>query len=139
MQSFLAELPGAITPALVALFGTLLTIILRRAAEVATARWGIEIEARHREALHSAILSGLQAALSRGRIGDAAIDDALVHVAQSVPDALAGLPQATGGVLRSIAESKLREVGTAITMDGDGLADIKLDAGGLTKILGVKP
>ena len=35
----------------------------------ARARWGIEIEARHREALHSALMTGVRHALARGAAG----------------------------------------------------------------------
>lgn len=110
MNSLLAELSNAVLPALVALFGTILTIILNRAAKVAQERWGVEVEARHREALHSAVMTGLLAAIARGKVGEEAIDAALSHVASSVPDAIAGLPQANGYIVRSIAEAKLREI-----------------------------
>ncbi len=110
MNTLLAELSAAVLPALVALIGSTLTIILRRAARVAEMRWGIEIEARHREALHSAILSGLMAALSRGKTGDAVIEAALDHVGVSVPDAIRAIPQVTPDVLRSIARAKLLDV-----------------------------
>lgn len=109
MNSLVAELSNAVLPGLVALFGTLLTIALNRASRVAQERWGIEVEARHREALHSAIMSGLLAAVSRGSVGQAAIDAALDHVEASVPDALRKLDPAPG-VIREIAEAKLRSI-----------------------------
>lgn len=109
MNTFWAELSAAIVPGLVALFGTIGTIIINRAARVAQDRWGIEIEARHREALHSAIMSGVLAALARGLTGQAVIQAARVYAQDSVPDAIRGLPQATEKVLASIAEAKLRE------------------------------
>ncbi len=109
MDHLWTELSAAVLPGAVALFGTVLTIILNRAASVARERWGIEIEARHREALHAAAMSGLLAALSRGKAGDAAIDAAIDHVTASVPDAVDKLAPRSG-VLRSIVEGKLREV-----------------------------
>ncbi|WP_353429011.1 hypothetical protein [Paracoccus denitrificans] len=112
MDGLLTELSAAILPALVALFGTVATIIINRASKVAQERWGIEIEARHREALQSALMSGIRAALSRGLSGDAAIRAAIHHAGSSVPDAITALNPASG-VLKSIAEAKLREV-----MDG---------------------
>ncbi|QFQ88252.1 hypothetical protein F8A10_12100 [Paracoccus kondratievae] len=108
MNSFWSEISVALVPGLVTLFGTLLTIILDRAAAVARSRWGIEIEARHREALHSAIMSGVRSALARGLSGDAAVRAAISHASNSVPDAITALNPASG-VLRSIAEAKLRE------------------------------
>lgn len=107
MDTFLAEIYAALVPALLALFGTLLTITLNRAARAAKERWGIEVETGHREALHSAVMSGLMAALARGLTPEAAIDAAIGHVETSVPDALRKLSPAPG-VLRSIVEGKLQ-------------------------------
>lgn len=109
MNSFWAEISAAVLPALVTLFGTVLTIIITQATKVARERWGVEIEARHREALHAAVMSGLQAALLKGQLGKAAVDAALDHVAVSVPDALKKLSPSRD-VLTSIAEAKLREI-----------------------------
>lgn len=50
------DLLNAILPTLLTLIGAILSFILARAADVAKARWNIEIEARHREALHSALM-----------------------------------------------------------------------------------
>lgn len=110
MDALLAEISAAVIPALVALFGTLLTIILNGAAKAARERWGIEIESRHREALHSAVMSGLMAALARGLPPSMAVNAAIDHVETSVPDALAKLAPGPG-VLRSIVEAKLRAAG----------------------------
>lgn len=109
MNTFLAELSAAAIPALIALFGTLLTIVVNRASTLARERWGVEIEARHREALHSAVMSGLLAALARGLPQGAVIEAAIDHVESSVPDALGKLAPAPG-VLRAIVESKLQSV-----------------------------
>ena len=112
MDTFWTEISAAVVPALVALFGTVATIIINRASKVAQDRWGIEIEARHREALQSALMSGIRAALSRGLSGDDAIRAAIHHAGISVPDAITALNPASG-VLKSIAQAKLREA-----MDG---------------------
>ena len=53
MNALLNDLYTAAVPILIAGFGTILTIIMERAAKVARERWGIEIEATHREALGS--------------------------------------------------------------------------------------
>lgn len=112
MGTFLAEISNAVTPAVVAVFGTILTVVINRVADVARLRWGMEIEARHRDALHSAIMSGVQAALQRGLTGTAAVNAALAHVYDSVPDAVAAFQKQQGpGVIdsfRSIAEANLR-------------------------------
>lgn len=116
MQNLLAELSAAVLPALVALFGTIATIIINRASNVAQERWGIEIEARHREALHSALISGIRAALSRGLSGDAAVKAAINHASNSVPDAITALNPASS-VLKSISEAYLRaEIGSVTEM-----------------------
>jgi hypothetical protein len=109
MNAILTELYSAFLPTLLQIIGAVLMAILIRATEVARARWGIEIEARHREALHSALMSGIRAALSRGSSPQEAIAAAVQHAAQSVPDAIMAL-QPDSGVLSSIAEAKLREV-----------------------------
>lgn len=105
----LNDMLTAAMPALLALFGTALTIILNRAAAAARQRWGIEVEARHREALHSAIMSGVQAALLRGVQPQDAVKAAVVYASKSVPDAMRNLSPSPE-VLQSIAEAKLRDV-----------------------------
>ncbi|GAB1361992.1 hypothetical protein MASR1M32_12280 [Rhodobacter sp.] len=105
----LSTLYSAILPTLLQCIGAILGLLLIRATTYASTRWGIEIEARHREALHSAIMSGIRAALSKGLTGQAAVDSALVYSAGSVPDALAALDP-SASVLQQLAEAKLSEV-----------------------------
>ena len=88
---------------------TIVTAIIGWAAAQARARWGIEIEARQREALHSALMTGAQLALSR--LGPQASQTALtaeaVKYAQgSVPGAISGLRPAAG-VLSDLALAKI--------------------------------
>lgn len=109
MNAALQAIYSAILPSLLEIIAVVLGALLIRATETARTRWGIEIEARHREALHSAMMSGIRAALARGLSGEAAISAAISYAGQSVPDALAKLSP-TGEVLQSIAEAKLREV-----------------------------
>lgn len=91
----------------------ILGILLIRITSTAKTRWGIEIEARHREALHAALMSGIRAALSRNMSGRSAIISAAIqHALKSVPDAVAAL-EPENSVLVNIAEAKLREA-----MDG---------------------
>ena len=108
MNALLNDLYTAAVPILIAGFGTILTIIMERAAKVARERWGIEIEATHREALHSALMSGIRAALLRGLSGGDAIEAAIIHASGSVPDAIKAL-KPDAGVLTRIAEAKLRD------------------------------
>jgi hypothetical protein len=108
MTAFLTTLYSELLPVLLQLIGALLGLLLMRAAAVAKTRWGIEIEARHREALHSALMSGITAALMNGLRGKDAVDAAISHAARSVPDALAALEPSTE-VLTSLASAKLRD------------------------------
>jgi hypothetical protein len=96
-------------PLLLQFISAILGLILIQGAAIAKQRWGIEIEARHREALHSALMSGIRAALARGDGHSAAITSAIHHATKSVPDAITAL-NPSEGVLASIAEAKLREV-----------------------------
>ncbi len=108
MAAFLSELYAAILPLILTAIAALLAQIIAGAAKVAKERWGIEVEARHRDALHSALMSGVRAALSRGLTGRAAVDSAVAYATKSVPDALARLGPSSE-VLSRLATSKLRE------------------------------
>ena len=88
MDAFLT----ALAPYLLELLAAILTIIIGWLAALARARWGIEIEARHREALHSALMTGVRHALARGLQEREAVAEATVdYVRTSVPDALSAL------------------------------------------------
>jgi anti-sigma factor RsiW len=120
MNDVLTTLYTELLPILLQLIGALLGILLMRAAATAKARWGIEIEARHREALHSALMSGVTAALMKGLSGKEVVDAAIAHAARSVPDALAALAPSTE-VLTSLASSKLRDAHPLQYVVTDGL------------------
>lgn len=120
MNILLNELFPAVLPVLLQTLSTLLTALLIWVANVARVRWGIEIEARHREALHTAIMSGIRAALSRGLTGQALVTATLSHVANSTPEALSKL-KPKDGVLEEIIEGKLREV-----IDGVPLFEVEI-------------
>ncbi|KAB6715844.1 hypothetical protein [Roseobacter sp. TSBP12] len=108
MNALFSEVITMFLPTLLQIISAILGTLLIQAAAVAKTRWGIQIEATHREALHSALMSGIRAALARGEDRQAAITSAIKHAAVSVPDAIAALDPAHG-VLASIAEAKLRE------------------------------
>lgn len=108
MNMLFSEAIGLLLPTLLQIVSTVLGVVLIRAASVAKARWGIEIEARHREALQTAIMSGIRAALTRGLTGEAAVQAAISHASRSTADAIdhfKPLPD----VLESIARAKLEE------------------------------
>lgn len=116
----LAAFWGEVLPSLLALIATLLGLVIRSAAQMAKQRWGIEIEARHREALHSALMTGITAALTRGLGTQAAIAAALDYAGRSVPDAIAALgPDAE--TLRALAEAKLRAAIAVPIVRSDGV------------------
>jgi len=82
----------ALTPHLLEMIAAVATFILGWLANWARARWSIEIEARHREALHSALMTGVRHALARGLYDQDGVAKAAVdYVRTSVPDALAAL------------------------------------------------
>lgn len=104
----LITLYTAILPTLLQVIGSVLGLLLIWVTGTMKTRWGIEIEARHREALHSAIMSGIRAALTKGLGGTDAVKDALAYAEQSVPDAIAALSPSPD-VLADLAQAKLRE------------------------------
>jgi len=108
MRDLLFALYWDVMPIILQLIAAGLGTLLLWVANVAKTRWGIEIEARHREALHSALMSGIRAALGRGFTGQEAIDMALKYTLDSVPDALVAL-NPNANVLADLAAAKLRE------------------------------
>ena len=97
----------ALAPHLLELLAAILTLIIGWLAAQARARWGIEIEARHREALHSALMTGVRHALARGiDERDAMAKAAVEYVRTSVPDALRALKPGQQQLVE-MAEAKL--------------------------------
>ncbi|MCG7626154.1 hypothetical protein [Epibacterium sp. Ofav1-8] len=86
----------------------LLTALIGSAAHTAKRRWGLDIEARHRDALHSALMSGIRAGLERGpdEAAEVLIREAVDHAKASVPDAILRLGP-NDHVLQNLARSKL--------------------------------
>lgn len=103
------DLINEITPALLTLLAALLTFTINRVAVWVQQRMHIEIEAKHREALHSAIMSGIRAAIL-ARPGDrstdaraAIVEQAIEHARISVPDALNHL-KPTPAILKNLGD-----------------------------------
>ncbi|MWP39746.1 hypothetical protein GQY15_19450 [Rhodobacter sphaeroides] len=83
-----SDLLTALTPSLLDLAGVVLTALIGFAT-VRFQRWsGIQIEALHREALHSAIMTGARLAVARKLAPDAATEFVSSYVRDAVPDAL---------------------------------------------------
>ena len=117
MQSIIT----AASPHILELLGVLLTGIIGWAAAAVRKKWGIEIEARHREAMHSALLTGAQLALKHELTGKAAVDLILRYIKQSVPDAIGSLNPSTE-VLTDLAKAKLEQVAQAKVKEATGAA-----------------
>lgn len=98
-----------LSPVLLEIIAGLLTALLSWVVLTLRQRWGIEIEARHREALQSAMMNGARIALARGLSGAAAADLAQGYAQASVPDAMRNL-RPSEAVLAQLARAKLHEV-----------------------------
>lgn len=106
----------AATPYFVELLATLLVAAMTLAATrfantqaAIKAKTGLDIEAILREALHKAMTTGAQNAVSQGLTGMAAIEATVAHAKASTPDAIANLAP-TGQVLANIAAAKLAQL-----------------------------
>lgn len=95
---------------IIGVIGMLLTFIVNRAAAAFTLSTGIQIEARHREALHQAIMTSVESSLKHGpEVGlDYLKANTLDYIQRSVPDALTALTPGDG-VLDRLIERYARE------------------------------
>ncbi|OAN71539.1 hypothetical protein A8B82_04455 [Sulfitobacter sp. EhC04] len=100
----------AVQTAILSLLGIGLTFILNRLSGTFQAATGIRIQEKHMNALHSAILTGVEAALVDGPEAGLEVIKAraIRHVNQSVPDAIKALVPGDG-VLDRLAERYYRE------------------------------
>lgn len=114
LPDILTALYYDLLPTLLQAISVILGIVLMRVAGVAKARWGIEIEARHREALHSALVTGISMALRRQMSPTDAVGAAIQYARRSVPDAFEALAPAPD-VLADLATAKLREAVPYVT------------------------
>lgn len=98
----------------------LIELIVATAITIATAfaarKWGIDVEAKHRDALHSALLTGARLAVNRQLTGPAAVKLILDYVAKSVPGAINKLTPPPA-VLADLAEAKLQEAGDKLAKE----------------------
>ncbi|MDO5606019.1 MAG: hypothetical protein Q4G25_12745 [Paracoccus sp. (in: a-proteobacteria)] len=97
------------TPHLVEIASIVLASAIAWAAAAARRKWGIDVTARHREALHSAVMTGALLAAGGNLTPQAALAIVLDHVRASVPEALAALTPSTK-TLENLARAKLAEV-----------------------------
>lgn len=89
----------------------ILAWVISMAALAVKARFGIDIEERHRRALHEALMSGAKAAIAEGpgAGAEALVDKAIQHARESVPDAFGALSPALP-VLQRLARGKIDDV-----------------------------
>jgi hypothetical protein len=108
---------GSIRPVIVDLIGIVVLGVLGWISKIIHDRFGIEIEAKHREALQTAAVNGINMALGRfdPKIENLSIDvknkliaDAMSYMIKAVPDAITyfKLDQKTD-VLRDLLKAKL--------------------------------
>ncbi len=98
----------AIAPSLLEISGVVVAGAIGWAATYAKRKWGLEIEAKHRDALHKALMTGIQAALMQGASGPAAAVMAVTYAKKSVPDAIKALKPGAD-VLVDLARAKLEQ------------------------------
>lgn len=105
MENFLT----AAQPYALEVVGLALTAVIGFAANKARQKWGLDIEEKHRLALHQALMTAARLALAKQLTGAAAIELALDYAKRSVPDAIRKLnpPQA---VIENLAKAKLEQV-----------------------------
>ena len=105
----LHDILEALTPLLIDLLALLLSIAIGWLSLQAHRYLGVEVEARHREVLHSAIMTGVRPSLADGLSPEQILQEALRYARTSVPDAVRSLVK-DDGILRALAEAKLREL-----------------------------
>lgn len=105
MENFLT---GA-TPYVLEIVSIGVMTVLGFAANKARQKWGIDIEAKHRDALHQALMTAARLALAKQLTGAVAVDMILEYAKRSVPDALNKLnpPQV---IIEQLAKSKIEAV-----------------------------
>ncbi|MGP3699181.1 hypothetical protein [Rhodobacter sp. NSM] len=105
-----SDIIAALTPSLLDMLGVVLTSLIGLAA-VRVQQWtGIQIEAKHREALHSAIMTAARTAVARGLTREVATEFVSSYIRASVPDALRRLAP-SAETLEALIRSKLTEAG----------------------------
>lgn len=111
----LTQIYTQLQPALIDIVGVLIGAAILYVSNMIRQKTGLEIEARHREALHSALMSGVQAGLRAGPTAarDVLIERAVAYAQASVPDAIRKLGP-RDFILRQLAESKVNEVLTRL-------------------------
>lgn len=114
-----------IRPMLLEIISLIIVAVVAWVGKTAKKKWGIDIEARHREALHWALYTGAQLALKQQLTGRAAVELVLRYIQSSVPDSIIDL-RATPEVLNDLAKAKLEQVAAERVKEISGEAVDKL-------------
>lgn len=108
MYQILTDIFAAVLPILLIVVGEYLRRLIARLADGFEERTAVQIEADARATLHSAIMTGIAAALARGLTGQAAIDAGIDHArGAGAADAIDHFALNGGKALQTLAESKL--------------------------------
>lgn len=113
MDALWSEILEAIAPAIIALAGIMVSLLMYWLRTVLPAALHTYIEKNHREAFEKAMMTGLRNALDQdpNTSPKEAIDMALVHVQASAGDAIKFFgPQMTGAVMRRIGHRVLGQI-----------------------------
>lgn len=101
---------ATVLPPFLSFLSVLVTVALGLAARALQRRTGIALEEKDMVALHSALMTGVQAALNKGAASDPVVVRSAVEYAQrSVPDAMRRL-KPSAEILRSLAEAKASQI-----------------------------
>lgn len=105
----LEEILEALAPHFVEMISALITLFVGWTSVRIHSWTGIQIEAKHREALHSAMMNGALMALDGNLSGKKAVDLIVDYARRSVPDAIRHLVK-DESVLFRLAEAKLQQI-----------------------------
>lgn len=121
--SWLKQVLDMLLPTLLTAAGGILLLIINSLAGFVKDKFGIDIEARHREALHSALLTGMRLALVRlgwvpgTEVPARALTMAVDYAHNSVPDAIDALGPGDATLVK-MAESKATVATAEIAASG---------------------
>lgn len=120
-----------VQPHILEAVSVIVAALIARAALAFTAKTGIEVQARHREALQQAIMSGINMALSKSMAPNLAAEAAVDHAFLSVPDAITALTKSNPKLPKTKREREkaIRDILLRIALGKLGLAG-KLLSGG---------
>lgn len=113
-----ADFWATVLPPFLSFLAVLVTVSLGWAARAIQRRTGIAVEEKDMLALHSALMTGVQSAMSKATavsgtpVSPAIIRSAVEYAQTSVPDAMRRLKPSVE-ILRSLAEAKASQVETS--------------------------